>query len=132
VCIKSALQRGQIPIPFSTNPRNMLSNLLGVISEPLSESDIEAIAKQDRSCRLIKGQVFLWKDNQSWEDLWDVNGVITPRITERAVCQRPRVFYRRDRIRPERALWGEGFSAAGPHATGPQNRWVIVGDCGNV
>jgi hypothetical protein len=27
---------------------------------------------------LIKGQVFLWKDGQSWEDLWDVNGEITP------------------------------------------------------
>jgi hypothetical protein len=27
---------------------------------------------------LIKGQVFLWKENQSWEDLWDVNGMITP------------------------------------------------------
>ena len=21
---------------------------------------------------LIKGQVFLWKDGQTWEDLWDV------------------------------------------------------------
>jgi len=37
-----------------------------------------AIAAIDRNCRLIKGQVFLWRDNQSWEDLWDVNGVITP------------------------------------------------------
>jgi hypothetical protein len=28
--------------------------------------------------RLIKGQVFLWKDGQNWEDLWDMDGVITP------------------------------------------------------
>jgi hypothetical protein len=25
---------------------------------------------------LIKGQVFLWKDGQTWEDLWDLDGNI--------------------------------------------------------
>jgi diketogulonate reductase-like aldo/keto reductase len=78
VCLKWAVQRGQVPIPFSTNPRNILSNLHGVISEPLSGEDMQTIEKLDRNCRLIKGQVFLWKENQSWEDLWDTNGVITP------------------------------------------------------
>lgn len=78
VCLKWAVQRGQTPIPFSTNPRNILGNLKGVVSEPLTAEDMRAIASIDRNCRLIKGQVFLWKDNQSWEDLWDVNGVITP------------------------------------------------------
>jgi diketogulonate reductase-like aldo/keto reductase len=77
VCIKWAVQRGQVPIPFSTNPRHILSNLLGVIGEPLTRQDMDTIEKLDRNCRLIKGQVFLWKDNQPWEDLWDVNGVIT-------------------------------------------------------
>jgi hypothetical protein len=67
-----------LPIPFSTNPKNILSNLLGVISEPLSAQDMQTIERLDRNCRLIKGQVFLWKDNQSWEDLWDIDGVITP------------------------------------------------------
>ncbi len=78
VCIKWALQRGQVPIPFSTNPGNLLSNLRATVSEPLSAGDMNAIEKLDRNCRLIKGQVFLWKDNQPWEDLWDVNGTITP------------------------------------------------------
>ncbi len=78
VCIKWAVERGQIPIPFSANPRNILSNLLGMVSEPLGRVDMEAIAKLDRNCRLIKGQVFLWKDDQSWEALWDLNGRITP------------------------------------------------------
>jgi alcohol dehydrogenase (NADP+) len=78
VCIKWAVQRGQIPIPFSANPRNILENLLSVVGEPLSAEDMIAIEKLDRNCRLIKGQVFLWRDNQSWEDLWDVNGMITP------------------------------------------------------
>ena len=39
---------------------------------------MRAIAGIDRKCRLIKGQVFLWKDGQSWEDLWDLGGEITP------------------------------------------------------
>ena len=78
VCIKWAVQRGQTPIPFSTNRHNYLSNLRGVVDEPLTSGDMEAIRGIDRNCRLIKGQVFLWKENQSWEDLWDVNGEITP------------------------------------------------------
>jgi diketogulonate reductase-like aldo/keto reductase len=78
VCIKWALQRGQIPIPFSATPRNILGNLLAVTGEPLTQEDMSTIERLDRNCRLIKGQVFLWKDNQSWEDLWDPNGVITP------------------------------------------------------
>lgn len=78
VCIKWAIQRGQVAIPFSTNPKNILSNLLGAIDEPLSAQDMQVIEKLDRNCRLIKGQVFLWRDNQSWEDLWDINGVVTP------------------------------------------------------
>jgi diketogulonate reductase-like aldo/keto reductase len=78
VCIKWAIQRGQVPIPFSTKPANILANLLAVVSEPLSNEDMRTIEKLDRNCRLIKGQVFLWKDNQPWEDLWDIDGVITP------------------------------------------------------
>jgi diketogulonate reductase-like aldo/keto reductase len=78
VCIKWAVQRGQIPIPFSSNPRNILANLRGVVGEPLSSEEMHEIEKIDRNCRLIKGQVFLWKENQSWEDLWDLNGQITP------------------------------------------------------
>jgi alcohol dehydrogenase (NADP+) len=27
---------------------------------------------------MIKGQVFLWKESQSWEDLWDPTGEISP------------------------------------------------------
>jgi alcohol dehydrogenase (NADP+) len=35
-----------------------------------------AVAACDRNSRLIKGQVFLWKDGQTWEDLWDLDGNI--------------------------------------------------------
>ncbi|MFN2203835.1 MAG: aldo/keto reductase [Caldilineaceae bacterium] len=77
VCIKWAVQRGQTPIPFSTNRSHYISNLQGVVGEPLTGDDMAAIAGIDRNCRLIKGQVFLWKEGQDWEDLWDLNGEIT-------------------------------------------------------
>ena len=75
VCIKWAIQRGQTPIPFSTH--HYRENIEGVVLEPLTDEEMGEIAAIDRNCRLIKGQVFLWKDGQSWEDLWDMNGEIT-------------------------------------------------------
>jgi alcohol dehydrogenase (NADP+) len=76
VCIRWAVQRGQTPIPFSTNPRNYVANLEAAAAPPLTAEDMCDIAAIDRNCRLIKGQVFLWKPDQTWEDLWDVNGEI--------------------------------------------------------
>ena len=76
VCIKWAVQHGQTPIPFSAEPRNYVANLECVGTEPLTDADMRAIQGIDRGCRLIKGRVFLWKDGQSWEDLWDMDGVI--------------------------------------------------------
>jgi diketogulonate reductase-like aldo/keto reductase len=76
VCIKWAVQRGQTPIPFSVH--HYRANLEGVVEDPLTDDEMRSIAAIDRNCRLIKGQVFLWKDGQSWEDLWDVHGEITP------------------------------------------------------
>jgi alcohol dehydrogenase (NADP+) len=76
VCIKWAVQRGQTPIPFSIH--HYRENLACVTADPLSDDEMQEIAKIDHNCRLIKGQVFLWKENQTWEALWDVNGEITP------------------------------------------------------
>jgi diketogulonate reductase-like aldo/keto reductase len=78
VCVKWAVQHGQVPIPFSVNPRNYFANLRAVTGDPLTPEELRKIADIDRNCRLIKGQVFLWKADQSWEDLWDVHGEITP------------------------------------------------------
>src|SRR5271157_1448853 len=78
VCIKWAVQRGQTPIPFSVNPRHYAANLRAAAEDPLSDEEMQEIAGIDRNCRLIKGQVFLWKEGQTWEDLWDINGEITP------------------------------------------------------
>jgi alcohol dehydrogenase (NADP+) len=78
VSIKWAIQRGQVPIPFSVTPRNYTSNLLCTIGPRLTDDEMQAIEGIDRNCRLIKGQVFLWKPNQDWRDLWDIDGRITP------------------------------------------------------
>jgi diketogulonate reductase-like aldo/keto reductase len=78
VCVKWAVQRGQTPIPFSVKRRNYLANLQCAVSAPLTNEEMQAIAGLEKGCRLIKGQVFLWKDGQSWEALWDLDGEITP------------------------------------------------------
>ncbi len=75
-CVKWAVQRGQTPIPFSVH--HYRANLEGVTGDPLTDEEMRSIAAIDRNCRLIKGQVFLWKEGQTWEDLWDLNGEITP------------------------------------------------------
>ncbi len=78
VCVKWAVQRGQVPIPFSIYRNEYLSNLQCTVAAPLTDAEMKTIAGIDRNCRLIKGQVFLWKDGQTWEDLWDMSGEITP------------------------------------------------------
>jgi diketogulonate reductase-like aldo/keto reductase len=76
VCLRWAVQRGQIPIPFSVKRAQYLANLRAAVAEPLTGADMRAIAGIDRNCRLIKGQVFLWESARDWEDLWDGNGEI--------------------------------------------------------
>jgi len=77
VCLKWAVQRGQVPIPMSTAPKHYVANLQAVVGDWLTGDEMRQIAAIDRDCRLIKGQVFLWKPGQRWEDLWDVNGEVT-------------------------------------------------------
>ncbi|NLX37302.1 MAG: aldo/keto reductase [Chloroflexi bacterium] len=76
VCVKWAVQRGQVPIPMSTRRRNYLANLRAVTQDPLTPEEMAAMAGLDRNCRLIKGQVFLWREGQDWRDLWDLDGII--------------------------------------------------------
>jgi len=78
VCVKWAVQRGQIPTPFSIHREKYLANLRGVVTDPLTDEEMQAISRIDRNCRLIKGHVFLWKEGQCWKDLWDPTGEITP------------------------------------------------------
>jgi len=77
VCVKWAIQRGEIVIPFSVTPSKIVSNLKASTGEQLTIEEMEKIAGIDKKCRLIKGQVFLWEGAGSWEDLWDLDGIIS-------------------------------------------------------
>lgn len=76
ICLKWAVQRGQVPIPFSVKESQYISNLKCVTEDPLTDAEMAAIEADDRNCRLIKGQVFLWEGAEDWEDLWDMDGRI--------------------------------------------------------
>jgi diketogulonate reductase-like aldo/keto reductase len=78
VCVKWAVQRGQIPIPQSVTRRNYIANLACTTTPPLTDEEMRAISGIDRNCRLVKGQIFMWKAGQTWEALWDLDGTITP------------------------------------------------------
>lgn len=72
ICLKWAVQRGQIPIPFSVKPEQYMSNLKCITTDPLTEEEMEAISREDKNCRLVKGQVFLWEGAEDWRVLWDM------------------------------------------------------------
>lgn len=76
ICVKWAVARGQVPIPFSIRPAEYRSNLQCATEDPLTAEELEALKSVDRNCRLIKGPVFLWPGADSWLDLWDVDGTI--------------------------------------------------------
>lgn len=76
ICLKWAVQRGQVPIPFSVYPNEYTSNLKCTTEDPLSDAEMKELKGADRKCRLIKGQVFLWDGSKRWEDLWDEDGKI--------------------------------------------------------
>jgi alcohol dehydrogenase (NADP+) len=76
ICVKWAVQRGQIPIPFSIYGREYWSNLKASTTEPLTDEEMKQLADVDKNDRLIKGQVFLWNGAKDWQDLWDLDGQI--------------------------------------------------------
>lgn len=76
VCLKWAVQRGQVPIPFSIHRNEYMSNLRCATENPLTDAEMKELAGIDRKCRLIKGQVFLWTTAKDWPDLWDEDGQI--------------------------------------------------------
>lgn len=77
ICVKWGVQHGHTPIPFSIHENEYYSNLLNAIEDPLTDEEMKELEGADKNCRLIKGQVFLWKDAKGWEDIWDLNGIIT-------------------------------------------------------
>ena len=70
ICLKWAVQRGVIPIPFSVKEPQYHSNLECITQDPLTDKEMEIIKAADKNCRLIKGQVFLWEGATDWQELW--------------------------------------------------------------
>lgn len=75
ICLKWAVQRGEIIIPFSVKPEKFMANLECAIVDPLTEEEMAAMKAIDKNNRFIKGQVFCWVGSE-WEDLWDLDGTI--------------------------------------------------------
>lgn len=76
IALKWAVQRGQVPIPFSIHENEYVSNLKCTTEDPLTEKEMASIATLEKGNRLVKGQVFLWEGANDWHDLWDEEGVI--------------------------------------------------------
>lgn len=77
ICLRWAITRGQIPIPFSVYENEYVSNLRCTLENPLSDEEMKLIEGLDRNNRLFKAHVMLWPGAKRWEDLWDINGEIT-------------------------------------------------------
>lgn len=76
ICLKWARGNGIVPIPQSTKERNLRSNFESIQNDPLTDEELALLREADCNNRLIKGQVFLWEEAESWHDLWDENGTI--------------------------------------------------------
>lgn len=76
VCVMWAVKRGEVAIPFAVRRHQLLGNLRAAADDRLTDADMRALARLDRGCRLIKGQVFLWREGLTWEALWDEDGEI--------------------------------------------------------
>jgi len=76
IALKWAVQRGQIPIPFSIHENEYVSNLKSTMEDPLTDDEMSIIATLEKNNRLVKGQVFLWESAKDWHDLWDEDGFI--------------------------------------------------------
>ncbi len=75
ICLKWAVQRGEIVIPFSVKPEKFMANIECAIVDPLTDEEMAAMKSIDKGNRFIKGQVFCWVGAE-WQDLWDEDGVI--------------------------------------------------------
>lgn len=76
IAIKWAVQRGTIPVPFSTSATHILSNLRCVVEDPLTDEEMQRIASINVENRLIKAHVLLWEGAPDWRSIWDMDGVI--------------------------------------------------------
>ena len=55
ICLKWAVQRGAIPIPFSASADHIKDNLLSAIHDPLTDEEMALLDKADKNCPPDKG-----------------------------------------------------------------------------
>jgi len=61
VCVKWAIQRGQVPIPFSVKPAQYLGSLQAAVSAPLTDAEMAEIAGIDKIIVSSKATSFYGK-----------------------------------------------------------------------
>lgn len=71
ICVKWAVQRGHVPIPFSVYENEYVGNLKCVTEDFLTDEEMEKLRKADPNKRMMKGMVFLWQSAKDWKDIWD-------------------------------------------------------------
>ncbi len=77
VCIKWAIQRGQIPLISAGKAIQWINSIEESLQLSLSNEEMESIKTIEQSVRLIKGDKFLWSGAKDWTVLWDMEGVIS-------------------------------------------------------
>lgn len=55
ICLKWAVQRGQVPIPMTTKRKNARVNPLSVTEDPLTPEEIERMRSAERYCKGERG-----------------------------------------------------------------------------
>ena len=50
ICLKWAVQRGQIPIPFSIHENEYVSNLQSTVADPLTDEEMDTCLLYTSSC----------------------------------------------------------------------------------
>ena len=76
ICLKWAVQRGHIPVPFSVREMEYYGNLRCITEDPLTENEMKQLNTADKNDRLIKAKVFVWPGAKDWTNIWDCNGEI--------------------------------------------------------
>ncbi len=71
ICIRWAVTRGQIPIPFSIYENEYMANLRCAVEPPLTPEEMRQMERAEANSRLVKAHVMLWPGADRWQALWD-------------------------------------------------------------
>ncbi|ETO15498.1 alcohol dehydrogenase [Reticulomyxa filosa] len=70
VVLRWHLDRGVVCIPNATE-ESMIQQTAQALKVNLIEPHIQQINQLDKNHRLLRGEVYRWYQNQSWQELWD-------------------------------------------------------------